>query len=323
MEYSLTSSSYMIHSNLLTGDSMYQEFIFIILISAVLTLLLKWTITKVGRSLYTSVRGGTPRAVGVAPFIAMLLFLPTPYNYLVALIGIFAFLDDLIGRKRTKMLPFEIGQFSRGIGMLVVAVLGFYYFGPASIMIALMIQPFNIADMQPGAACSTVIILGILAVILGINTGLSGYFIPLVALAACIGYAPLDYKGKIMMGEIGNHSFAVALGIAYAVLGGFYGNISGIGYSLGNFLGVLALFIIALFVVAVIRRKNLNIFLREKLGIENPYFGDYVMDVLTGGGLGDLIRKIIFGKREIIIKRHILKILGFRRLVHNPYAYNQ
>jgi len=60
-------------------------------------------------------------------------------------------------------------------------------------------------------------------------------------------------------------------------------------------------------------------FARQK----NPYFGDYVMDVLTGGGLGDLIRKILIGKREIIIKRHIFKILGFRRLVYNPHAHRQ
>lgn len=204
--------------------------------------------------------------------------------------------------------------------MLAVAVIGFYYIGPASILIALMIQPLNIADMQPGAACSTVIIMCIIAIILAMAPGLSDYYIPLVILAACIGYAPLDYKGKIMMGEIGNHSFAVSLGIAYAVLGGVYGSLSGIGYSLGSFLGVLALFIITTFVIAAIRRENLNIFLEERLGIKNPYFGDYVMDVLTGGGLGDLMRKIIIGKREIIIKRHIFKVLGFRRLVYNPHA---
>jgi len=300
---------------------MYTEIILTFIISAILTLLFKWIIQKSGGSLYTSIRGGTPRAVGMAPFIAMLLFLPSPYNYLVAVIGIFAFLDDLIGRRKIKMLPFETGQLSRGIGMIVIAIIGFYYFGPASILIALTIQPMNIADMQPGAACSTVITMCVLSIILiFIKIGLMGYYIPLVILAACIGYAPLDYKGKIMMGEIGNHSFAVALGISYAVLGGIYGSISGIGYSYGSFLGVLTLFIIVLFVIAVIRRKNLNMFLEEKLGIKNPYFGDYVMDVLTGGGLGDLVRRLIMGKHEIIIKRKVFQILGFRRLVYNPYT---
>ena len=299
---------------------MYTEIVLAFITSAILTLMFNWIIKKRGGSLYTTVRGGTPRAVGIAPFIVILLYLPPIYSFLVALIGIFAFLDDLIGRKKVEKLPFEIGQFSRGMGMLAVAVIGFYCVGPASILVALMIQPLNIADMQPGAACSTVIIMSILALILGAITGFSIYYIPLVILAACVGYAPLDYKGKIMMGEIGNHSFGVALGIAYAVLGGVYGSISGIGYSLGSFLGVLVLFIISLFVIAFIRRKNLNIFLEKKLKIKNPYFGDYVMDVLTGGGLGDLVRKILIGKREITVKRHIFKILGFRRLVYNPYA---
>ena len=301
---------------------MYTEIILAFLISVILTLLFNWIIKKSGSNLYTNVRGGTPRAVGIAPFIAMLLFLPPVYSGIVTLIGIFAFLDDLVGRKKIKMLPFEIGQLSRGIGMIAVAVIGFFYIGPASILIALMIQPLNIADMQPGAACSTVIIMCALALILAVPVvGLSVYYIPLIILAACLGYAPLDYKGKIMMGEIGNHSFAVALGIAYAVLGGVYGSVSGVGYSIGSFLGVLALFIAALFVIAFIRRNNLNIFLEERLMIKNPYFGDYVMDVLTGGGLGDLMRKIIIGKREITIKRHIFKILGFRRLVYNPHAH--
>ena len=75
------------------------------------------------------------------------------------MIGIFAFIDDLIGRKRIKGFKIEIGQLSRGIGMLMVMIIGYFYFGPVSILIALMIQPLNIADMQPGSACSTVIIM--------------------------------------------------------------------------------------------------------------------------------------------------------------------
>lgn len=298
---------------------MYTEIILAFLVSAILTLLFKWIIQKSGSSLYTTIRGGTPRAVGIAPFIAMLLILPSPYNYLVALIGIFAFLDDLIGRKKIKQLPIEVGQLSRGIGMLIVAVIGFYYFGPASILIALMIQPINIADMQPGAACSTVILMCVFTVILMILAGLGGY-IPLIILAACIGYAPLDYKGKIMMGEIGNHSFAVGLGISYAILGGYLGISSGIGYYNGSFLVTLVLLIITLLLIAFIRRKSLKIFMEKKLEINKPYYFDYVMDVLTGGGLGDLVRRLLIGKRKIVIKRQIFKYMGFRRLVYNPYA---
>lgn len=299
---------------------MYAEIILTFLISAILTLLIQWIIKKSGGNLYTPIRGGTPRAVGIAPFIAMILFIPAPYSYLVAIIGIFAFIDDLIGRKKIKNMKIEVGQLFRGIGMLLVALIGFYYLGPVSILVALMIQPMNIADMQPGTACSSVIIMCILAVILLINSVLYGFVIPLVILAACIGYAPLDYSGKIMMGEIGNHSFAVGLGISYTILGGFYGLYHGIGYIYGSILGVLGLFIVISLIIALLRRENLKIFMQNKLGIKNPYFGDYVMDVMTGGGLGDLIRLILLGKREIIVKNKLLIHLGFRRLLFNPNA---
>ena len=128
-----------------------DEILFLVLIfllSAVLTLLFKFIFARLGGNLYTKIRNGTPRAVGLAPFLVLLLFFPPPGNYLIAIIGVFAFLDDLIGRKKVKSIPFEVGQLSRGIGMILVMVVGYSYFGPASILIALMIQPLNIADMQ-------------------------------------------------------------------------------------------------------------------------------------------------------------------------------
>ncbi|MGB9937246.1 MAG: cell wall biosynthesis protein [Methanobacterium sp.] len=300
---------------------MYIEIFLAFLISALLTILIQLIIRKYGGTLYTSIRGGTPRAVGIAPFIAMLIFLPQPYSYLIAIIGIFALFDDIIGRKRIKSLPFEIGQLSRGIGMLLVAFIGYFYFGPASLLIALMIQPINISDMQPGSACTTIIIMSILVILSAFLIDSNPYF-ALVVLAACIAYAPLDYAGKIMMGEIGNHSFAVALGISYAILGGFLGNIWGAGYSIGAFISVLILLILSSVIIALIRRKNLKIFFKERLKIEDPHFGDYVMDVVTGGGLGDLLRRIILKKRQINIKNKFLTYLGFRRLFYNPYSKN-
>lgn len=301
---------------------MYTEIILAFLTSAILTLFFKWIIQKSDSSLYTPIRGGTPRAVGIAPFIVMLLFLPSPYKELIAIIGIFAFIDDIIGRKKIKGLSIELGQLSRGIGMLLVMAVGYYYLGPASILIGLMIQPLNIADMQPGTACSTTIIMCIIVIMAVFSSISSIYYIPLVILAACMGYAPLDYKGKIMMGEIGNHSFAVGLGISYALLGGFLGNYLSVDVFLSGFLVTLSFLILTSIIIAFIRRKNLKVFIHEKLGIENPYFSDYVMDVLTGGGLGDLVRRLLIGKREIVIKRQIFKYLGFRRLVYNPYAHN-
>lgn len=301
---------------------MYTELFFAFLISAILTLLLKEIIQKSGGSLYTTIRGGTPRAVGIAPFIVMLIFLPVPYTYLIAIIGVSAFIDDIIGRKKIKNIPIEIGQLSRGIGMLLVILVGYYYLGPVSIIIGLMIQPLNIADMQPGAACSTTIIMCLIVIVTMILAGFNGLLVPLIILIACLGYAPLDYKGKIMMGEVGNHSFAVGLGIAYAILGGALGTYYSIGSIYGSFLVTLVLFIVTALIIAFIRRENLKIFLEEKLGIENPHYFDYVMDVLTGGGLGDLLRRILIGKREIVVKKNIFKILGVRRLFYNPYSKN-
>lgn len=307
---------------------MYLEVLAAFLLSAVLTWLFYRGFTKfakVGGNLYTAVRGGTPRAVGLAPFIVLILFLQPPYQYLIGIIGIFAFIDDLVGRKRVKGLPVEVGQLSRGIGMLLVMVVGFYYnFGAVAVLIALMIQPMNISDMQPGSTCSTVIIMTMLVVTAVFSLTSSIYVPALIILAACLGYAPLDYKGKIMMGEVGNHSFGVALGILYAVLASVLSNASGLGAAAFEvFIWVLVMFLITTCLIAFIRRKNLEKFLQKNLEIQDPCFGDYFMDVLTGGGLGDLARKFILGKRQITIKNRFYKHLGFRRLVFNPYASDE
>lgn len=307
---------------------MYLEVLAAFLLSTVLTWLFYRGFTKfskVGGNLYTAVRGGTPRAVGLAPFIVLILFLQPPYQYLIGIIGIFAFIDDLVGRKRVKGLPVEVGQLSRGIGMLLVMVVGFYYnFGAVAVLIALMIQPMNISDMQPGSTCSTVIIMTMLVVTAMFSLTSSIYVPALIILAACLGYAPLDYKGKIMMGEVGNHSFGVALGILYAVLASVLSNASGWGaVAFEVFIWVLVMFLITTCLIAFIRRKNLEKFLQKNLEIQDPCFGDYFMDVLTGGGLGDLARKFILGKRQITIKNRFYKHLGFRRLVFNPHALNE
>ena len=265
-------------------------------------------------NLYEPVRGGTPRAIGMVPFIIISLFLPAVYNNLVLVMGLCALVDDVIGRRRIANLPIEIGQLARGIGMLCVIGLGYPLMGISSILVALMIQPMNIADMQPGSAASVVIIMSFFTILATVIVGVApvaqipAYYVPLLTLVTCIGYAPLDYSGKIMMGEVGNHTFALALGISYYILGGF--------------LGTLVLFIVTTALIAYIRRKNLSRFLINKLHINNPTFGDLFMDVLTGGGLGDLFRKIILGERQQIIDDNLLIALGFRRLVYNPYSPN-
>ena len=134
------------------------------------------------------------------------------------------------------------------------------------------------------------------------------YYVPLLTLVTCIAYAPLDYSGKIMLGEVGNHTFAIALGISFYILGGF--------------VGTLILFIVTTALIAYIRRRNLSRFLINKLHINNPTFGDLFMDVLTGGGLGDLFRKILLGERQQVVTDNLLISLGFRRLLYNPYSPN-
>ena len=265
-------------------------------------------------NLYEPVRGGTPRGIGIVPFILISLFLPAGYNNLVLVMGLCALIDDVVGRRRIANLPIEIGQLARGIGMLCVIGLGYPLMGISSILVALMIQPLNIADMQPGSAVSVVSIMSLFTVlavvILGVGpvAQIPAYYVPLLTLITVLGYAPLDYSGKIMMGEVGNHTFAIALGIGFYILGGF--------------LGTLILFIVTTALIAYIRRDNLSRFLINKLHIPNPTFGDLFMDVLTGGGLGDLFRKIILGQRQQIITDSILIELGFRRLVYNPYSPN-
>jgi hypothetical protein len=197
---------------------------------------------------------------------------------------------------------------------------GYFYLGPVSILVALMVQPLNIADMQPGVAASTTIFMGsLVAFLLYMVSG--DPYLSLIMIAACIGYAPLDYQGKIMMGEVGNHSFGISLGILYALLG-YY--VSGL-YSWGSWATlwiVFVLLILTSILIAILRRKNLQKFLKTQLKIPDPVFGDYVMDVLTGGGLGDLLRRIILRKRSVVVKNRLGIFLGFRRLVYNPYIVN-
>ena len=208
-------------------------------------------------NLYEPVRGGTPRGIGIIPFIVISLFLPAGFNNLVLVMGLCALVDDVIGRRRIANLPIEIGQLARGIGMLCVIGLGYPLMGISSILVALMIQPMNIA--------LATLIIGAAPV-----AQIPAYYVPLLTLVTCIAYAPLDYSGKIMLGEVGNHTFALALGIGFYILGGF--------------VGTLILFIVTTALIAYIRRRKLSRFLINKLHINNPTFGDLFMDVLTGGG---------------------------------------
>lgn len=264
-------------------------------------------------NLFPNVRGGIPRAVGLVPFIILSFYMLPRFNTLVLIIGVCAFIDDLLGRKKCIPLGIEWGQLFRGIGIFLVMVVGILEgLGVSAVIIALMVQPFNISDMQPGSTCIVTMIMCIVTIIVMLLVGspptaeLMAIYTPLLIFAVCLGYSPLDFSGKIMLGEVGNHTFGVAMGAAF--------------YLVGGFIPLIVLAIITTALIAFIRRNTLVVFFRQNLGLYNPTFGDFFMDVLTGGGMGDLFRKWILEDRQYTVTNPLLISLGFRRLLYNPHA---
>ena len=298
--------------------SMVYAFIFVFIVTALGTLFVDALFRFLGKrgflgNLFPNVRGGIPRGVGIVPFIVLSFYLLPGYNDLVLIIGICAFIDDVFGRRKFSFMNIEIGQFSRGIGMILVMVLGFIHgFGLSSIIIAFLIQPLNISDMQPGSCAMVTMVMSIVTIICMVIAGshpvaeLPATYTPLLIFVVCLAYCPLDFAGKIMLGEVGNHTFAVALGIAFYLTGGFWWTL------------LLAIFTVLF--TAFVRRSTLKVFFRQRLRLLNPTFGDYIMDVLTGGGLGDLFRKWILKDKQYEVNNEILISLGFRRLLFNPHA---
>lgn len=298
--------------------SMVYAFIFVFIVTALGTLFVDALFRFLGKrgflgNLFPNVRGGIPRGVGIIPFIVLSFYLLPGYNDLVLIIGICAFIDDVFGRRKFSFMNIEIGQFSRGIGMILVMILGFIHgFGLSSIIIAFLIQPLNISDMQPGSCAMVTMVMSIVTIICMVIAGshpvaeLPATYTPLLIFVVCLAYCPLDFAGKIMLGEVGNHTFAVALGIAFYLTGGFWWTL------------LLAIFTVLF--TAFVRRSTLKVFFRQRLRLLNPTFGDYIMDVLTGGGLGDLFRKWILKDKQYEVNNEILISLGFRRLLFNPHA---
>ena len=299
-------------------SSIILAFVFVFLLSAISTAILDIVFRFLGKrgflgNLYPNVRGGIPRAVGLVPFIILSFYLLPGYNTLVLIIGIFAFIDDIVGRRKIHSLGIEWGQLSRGLGILIVIAAGFIEgLGISSIFIALLVQPLNIADMQPGSACMVTMIMSILTAIVMIFVGVApiygipAEYTPLLIFVVCLAYSPLDFLGKIMLGEVGNHTFGVALGISFYLIGGTW--------------WLILFFILTTLLTAFVRRSTLKVFFRQQLRLLDPAFGDFVMDVLTGGGLGDLFRRLILKDKQYNVTNPLLVSLGFRRLLFNPYA---
>ena len=299
-------------------SSIFFALIYVFVVTAIGTAVVDIIFRFLGKrgylgNLYPNVRGGIPRAVGIIPFLLLSFYMLPGFNNLILIIGIFALIDDILGRKRSEHLGIEWGQLSRGIGMILVMLAGFAEgLGISSIFIALMVQPMNISDMQPGSTCIVTIIMSILTILMMLLLGsapmeeLPAIYTPLLLLVVCLAYSPLDFSGKIMLGEVGNHTFGVALGISYYIMGGL--------------LGLILFGIITTALIAFVRRNNLKVFFRQQLRLLNPTFGDYFMDVLTGGGLGDMLRKWILKDTQPAVTHPLLILLGFRRLLYNPYA---
>jgi hypothetical protein len=184
--------------------------------------------------------------------------------------------------------------------------------GISSIFIALMVQPLNISDMQPGSTCIVTMIMSVLTIIVMLIIGspafeeLPAAYTPLLIFVVCLAYSPLDFSGKIMLGEVGNHTLGVALGCAFYLIGGLW--------------SVILFGILTTALIAFVRRNNLTVFFRQQLRLLDPTFGDYFMDVLTGGGLGDLLRKWILKDKQYVVTNPLMISLGFRRLLYNPHA---
>lgn len=298
--------------------SMVYAFLFVFIVCLVGTAFVDALFRVLGKrgllgNLFPNVRGGIPRGVGIIPAIILSFYLLPGYNDLVLIIAIFAFIDDIFGRRKFSFMNIEIGQFSRGIGMLLVMIAGFIHgFGLSSIVMAFLIQPLNISDMQPGSCAMVTMVMSIVTIICMLIFGsapveeLPAIYTPLLIFVVCLAYSPLDFAGKIMLGEVGNHSFAVALGIAFYLTGGFW--------------WIVLLTIFTVCFTAFVRRSTLKVFFRQHLRLLDPTFGDFIMDVLTGGGLGDLLRKWILKDKQYEVTNDILISLGFRRLLFNPHA---
>jgi hypothetical protein len=174
--------------------------------------------------------------------------------------------------------------------------------------------------MQPGTACITVIMMSVVSFALLSLLHSPAYYIPILLVAITLGYMSLDYSGYIMMGEIGNHSFGVALGICLALVSAALTKVivPARAFYPVEFIVMFILFLITAMLIAYLRRDTLDYYLTTYLHIQNPTYADFVMDVLTGGGLGDLCRKLFLGDSQIKVNNSFLKSLGARRLLYNP-----
>ncbi|NPB02128.1 MAG: hypothetical protein GXO28_04380 [Methanopyri archaeon] len=265
--------------------------------SSVSVVVASWLFRRLDGPLYEPVRGGTPRGVGIGPALVVGCLAPRWLGLPVLALALPGFVDDAVGRRFVPGLGVEVGHLARGFGMLAAAVSAGWWFGFwTGLAVGFLPQPANIVDTQPRAWSFAVGVASLAT--LPWWTGWVG-----VVWAALVPYVVLDARGRVMLGDCGNSSLAVAAALAC---------------SGGDPVGVWVFVVVFVLAGAFYRFRVepvLRRYLEGALGIPNPSFMDAVWDVVTGGALGDLVKALTFGRTEPPEVGRVGRLLGLRRLV--------
>lgn len=140
-------------------------------------------------------------------------------------------LDDTAGDRRSTGLRGHFkallqGQLSTGavkaiiipiIALVAVASLGrpLLWTLVDTALIALVANTINLLDVRPGRAVKGVLLLLLVAATGGL--GAAGWELWFLFLAALIAYAPVDFRGRAMLGDSGSNAFGIAAGWLCAV----------------------------------------------------------------------------------------------------------
>lgn len=142
-------------------------------------------------------------------------------------IGLIGLLDDLIGDKEVKGLKGHIKSFFKGtlttggikafLGLFISLVVSSYIsfniieFIINGLIIGLFTNLINLFDLRPGRASKIFIIISILLLVFNINK--DNNYIILSIYGILIPYISLDFKAKVMMGDVGSNVLGYTLGI--------------------------------------------------------------------------------------------------------------
>jgi nitrate reductase NapE component len=169
-----------------------------------------------------------PEGFQLTPDLAM------PLTILIAGVGIFGLIDDLLGSRESTGFRGHIGQLIKGrlttgalkaLGIPVVSFYAIYQlsngFAEAfgnSVLIALFVNTLNLLDLRPGRALK--LFIPLLAIFL--------FYAPssyALAVASLLGIAVVlvgaDLREEIMLGDVGSNILGALLGFSFAVTFGW------------------------------------------------------------------------------------------------------